>query len=191
MYGLPQAGLLAQQLLEERLGKHGYVQNKPTPGLWTHQWRPVCFSLVVASFGVKYVGKEHVDHLIDVLGKHYELSQDWAGIKYAGLTIDWDYSKQEVHLSMPGFVEKALARFKHDKPTKSQDQPHRHDIPTYGAKVQYAKQENASQPLDKKGKLFVQQVVGTFLFCSRAVNGTMLTLLSAIASSQANPTEKK
>jgi len=31
MYGLPQAGLLAQQLLAERLGNHGYVQRK------THQ----------------------------------------------------------------------------------------------------------------------------------------------------------
>ena len=55
MYGLLQADLLAQQLLEERLGKHGYVQSKYTPGLWIHQWRPVCFSLVVDDFGVKYV----------------------------------------------------------------------------------------------------------------------------------------
>jgi hypothetical protein len=37
MYGLLQARTLAQKLLEERLNKHGYMQNKPIPGLWTHQ----------------------------------------------------------------------------------------------------------------------------------------------------------
>ncbi len=33
MYGLPQAGILAQQLLEERLNLHGYSQSKAVPGL--------------------------------------------------------------------------------------------------------------------------------------------------------------
>ena len=37
MYGLPQAGLLAQHLLEQRLARNGYTQSKQTPGLlpWT------------------------------------------------------------------------------------------------------------------------------------------------------------
>jgi hypothetical protein len=34
MYGLPQAGILAQNLLKERLNKHGYHQSPTTPGLW-------------------------------------------------------------------------------------------------------------------------------------------------------------
>jgi hypothetical protein len=36
MYGLPQAGLLANVLLEKRLNAHGYHQSKLVPGLWTH-----------------------------------------------------------------------------------------------------------------------------------------------------------
>ena len=32
MYGLPQAGLIAQELLAKRLGEHGYYQSKRTPG---------------------------------------------------------------------------------------------------------------------------------------------------------------
>jgi hypothetical protein len=36
MYGLPQDRILAQKLLEEWLNKHGYMQNKSIPGLWTH-----------------------------------------------------------------------------------------------------------------------------------------------------------
>ena len=33
MYGLPQAGLIANRLLEKRLNKHGYQQSKLVPGL--------------------------------------------------------------------------------------------------------------------------------------------------------------
>ena len=33
IYGLPQAGIIPQELLDDRLGKHGYSQNKYTPGL--------------------------------------------------------------------------------------------------------------------------------------------------------------
>ena len=57
MYGSPQAGMIAQEFLEDRLEKYGYIQSKHTPGLWTHKWRPVAFSLIVDDFGVKYVEK--------------------------------------------------------------------------------------------------------------------------------------
>jgi hypothetical protein len=36
MYGLPQAGIIAQELLQEHLAKVGYHQSKIVPGLWTH-----------------------------------------------------------------------------------------------------------------------------------------------------------
>jgi hypothetical protein len=36
MYGLQQAGILAQELLEKQLNEHGYSQSKAVPGLWTH-----------------------------------------------------------------------------------------------------------------------------------------------------------
>ena len=70
MYGLPQVGLLAQELLEKRLEKHGYKQSKYTPGFWTHKTRPICFILVVDDFGVKYVGEDNAKHLIQVLEEH-------------------------------------------------------------------------------------------------------------------------
>ena len=40
MYGLPQAGLLANQLLAKQLAKKGYYQTRHTPGLWTHTLSP-------------------------------------------------------------------------------------------------------------------------------------------------------
>ena len=55
MYGLPQAGIITNKLLEKRLKDHGYRQSKLVPGLWMHNTRPVQFTLVVDNFGVKYV----------------------------------------------------------------------------------------------------------------------------------------
>jgi hypothetical protein len=67
MYGLPQAGIITSQLLARRLAIHGYHQTKFTPGLWRRVTRPIQFTLVVDDFGVKYVGKEHAQHLVDAL----------------------------------------------------------------------------------------------------------------------------
>jgi hypothetical protein len=39
MCSLPQAGLIAQELLEQQLSKVGYSQSKIIPGLWTHKTR--------------------------------------------------------------------------------------------------------------------------------------------------------
>ena len=64
MYGLPQAGLVAQQLIKKRLNKKGYHQIEITPGLWKHTWRPIWCSLYVDAFGVKYDSKHHTDHLM-------------------------------------------------------------------------------------------------------------------------------
>jgi hypothetical protein len=42
--------------------------------------------------------------------------------------------------------------------------------------------------LNKEDKKLIQEIVGTFLFYARAVDATMLTALSLLASKQANPT---
>ena len=90
MYGLPQAGLLAQQLLEERLNAKVYSQSTLVPGLWTHEWRPITFTLCVDDFGVKYTGKQHANHLMDILQEHYTIYHNWSGSRYLGMDIDWD-----------------------------------------------------------------------------------------------------
>ena len=53
MYGLPQSGLLANEILEKRLNKHGYQKIKLVPGLWKHNWLPIQFTLVLYNVGVK------------------------------------------------------------------------------------------------------------------------------------------
>ncbi len=53
MYGLPQAGILANRLLKQCLAKHGYYEVAHTPGLWKHISCPIRFTLVVDDFGTK------------------------------------------------------------------------------------------------------------------------------------------
>jgi hypothetical protein len=67
MYGLPQVGIIAQELLQERLAKVGYHQSKIIPGLWTHKTRKICLTLVVDNFAIKCTKLEDAQHLIDAL----------------------------------------------------------------------------------------------------------------------------
>jgi hypothetical protein len=188
MYGLPQAGLLANKLLEKRLNKHRYRQRKVVPGLWKHNTRPIQFTLVVNDFGVKYVGKEHAQHLKNALEEHYKLMCDQTGKQYIGITLDWDYNKRQVYLSMPNYVQKALKQFQH-KAGKLQHAPYQSAPIQYGAKKQYAKQELKAPLFDDKAKRFIQQVCSKFLFLGRAVDSTLLCPISPIASQSSKPAE--
>jgi hypothetical protein len=77
MYGLKQAGLLANQLLQNCMSPFGYYPARRTPGLWLHKSRPVAFSLIVDDFAVNYVCKHHADHLRNALLQSYELTTNW------------------------------------------------------------------------------------------------------------------
>ena len=73
MYGLPQSGSLGHDLLERLLNAEGYFQSKIVPGLWKHEVRPIQFVLVVDYFGIKYIRKEDLDHLVQSNKKHYDV----------------------------------------------------------------------------------------------------------------------
>ena len=57
MYGLPQAGIIAKNLLAHNLHNHGYYQVKRTTLLWRHVWRPIYLTFIVENFGIRYVGR--------------------------------------------------------------------------------------------------------------------------------------
>ena len=73
MYGLPQAGMLANKLLKRRLAKHGYYEVRHTPWYWRHTWHPIDFTLVVDDFGVGYENNEHALHLLQSLRRYYDM----------------------------------------------------------------------------------------------------------------------
>jgi hypothetical protein len=189
MYGLAQAGRLANDELVQHLASHGYIQDAHTHGLFTHKTRPITFCLVVDDFAAKYVGKEHADHLTTVLKEKYEISQDWEAKLYCGIKLKWDYVNRTCDLSMPGYVKAALKRFQHPKPKRAQHSPHSWLKPHYGTRIQFAPPEDTSQPIQADETLRLQEVVDALLYYGRAIDSSMLVALGTIAAAQSKGTK--
>jgi hypothetical protein len=109
-------GLLANQLLQARLALFGYYPARHTPGLWLHKTRLISFTLVVDDFAVKYVGKQHAEHLRNALLQTYELTTDWKATVHRGMTLKWDYKNRKYDSSIPSYVSNVLRKFQHDTP---------------------------------------------------------------------------
>jgi hypothetical protein len=189
MYGLPQAGNLANDRLRKFLAPAGYVPCAVTPGRWCHQHSDLMFSLVVDDFGIRYTKRDDVEQLITVLQREYKCTIDWEGNRYAGLTLAWDYSKGTCDISMPGYIQRALQRFKHPTPDKAHDTPHAWNAPTYGAQQQYATLDTSPRVDDAKATKTKQEVFGTLLYYARAIDCTMLAAIGTIATEQASATK--
>jgi hypothetical protein len=172
MYGLKQAGLLANQLLQTRLAPFGYYPARHTPGMWLHKTWPIYFTLVVYDFTVKYVGKQHAEHLRNALLRTYELTTDWTATVYSGMTLKWDYDNRTCDISMPGYVSNVLSKFQHDSPKHPQHTPSRYVTPVYGAKTQYATKDETPL-LTAQQCLTIQKVTGSVLYYARAVAPTV------------------
>ena len=91
---------------------------------------------------------------------------------------------------MPHYVEKALLCFHHQPPTKPQHSPHQWNKPNYGAKQQFATDEDTTAPLDAPAIRQVQQITGMLLYYARAVDSTLLVTLGTIAAQQTHGTAK-
>ena len=189
MYGLKQAARLAYEQLVKNLGKHGYAPSTQAPNIWHHNTNRTKFCLCIDDFGIKYFCPKELHHLIDTLKKYYAITVDLSGTDYCGLTIQWDYNKGFVDISMPSYTQKALKKLRHDPPTKPQHAPHKWTIPNYGATPQLTPVDN-SPKLTPQGQKRIQSVTGTFLYYGRAVDASILPAINDIASMQAHPTEQ-
>ena len=188
MYGLPQAGRMAYEKLVNHLADDGYRPTGHTPGLFKHDTRPVLFNLVVDDFGVKFVGKENVEHLISTLKKHYDITIDREGALFCGIHLKWNYPKRTVDCSMPGYVGKARTRFSQFPLRGKQHSPHKWNRPQYGKFVQYAQAIDSNVCLTPDQKKLCQEIVGTFLYYARAVDNTMLVAIGSIATAMSTAT---
>jgi hypothetical protein len=187
MYGLKQAGLLVNQLLQTCLALSGHYPARHTPGLWLHKTRPICFTLIVDYFAVKYVDKQHAEHLWNALLQTYELTTYWTATEYSDMTLKWDYTNRTCDISMPGYVPNVLSKFQHDAPKHPQHTPSRYVTPVYSAKTQYATKDTTPL-LTAKQCLTIKKVTGSVLYYARALDPTVLTPLNDIATEQTKAT---
>ena len=73
MYGLKQAGIIANMELTKHLEKFGYHPVQQTPGLWKHNMRATIFTLVVDNFAIKYASKQDAKHRLQALRSKYTI----------------------------------------------------------------------------------------------------------------------
>ncbi len=190
VWGLPQAGILANKPLRHKLAPFGYHKSTNTPGLWWHKSRPLTFTLVVRKFGIKFVNKTNVDHLIPSIKKTYTLMEDWTGGLYSGITLEWDYVGHTVNILMPGYIKMKLQEYKHIMPKKLQTCPYLPEPKKFGTEAQAPLPNNSTPKLNENGIKRVQKIVGSILYYARAVDMTVLIALSSIAVIQTKATEK-
>ena len=159
-----------------------------TPGLWTYSTLTTNFTFAVDNFGIKLFANDDITHLLDALQENYSITIDPSGSKYHGLTINWNYSEKKVDIFMPNSISKVLERFQHPFPKLPQYSPHKWLASTYGAKFKYFPDATTAPKLENHGITRVQNIAGTFLYISRAVDPTILVALNKFGSKQASPT---
>jgi hypothetical protein len=121
--------------------------------------------------------------------KKYNISSDWKGGAYCGLTLDWDYEKRTVDLSMPGYIKSALHKYQHPAPARPEHAPHTWNPPIYGAKTQFVDDKTRSPALSDKDVNKLQKLTGTLLYYARAVDPTLIMPINVLASEKSNSTE--
>ena len=84
---------------------------------------------------------------------------------------------------MEPYLKEELQKFDVKHPTKSQNSPHPQVLPKFESKTQYTEVDN-SLPATKPVKSHIKQVNGKCLWCTRAVDSMLLTVLSALTSQQ-------
>ena len=87
---------------------------------------------------------------------------------------------------MPNYVQHALHRLQHSLPTRLQHSPHRHNIPVYGHRIQFADSQDDKKEvfLSASAKTLIQRIIGIFLYYGIALDLTMLVALGTLATQQ-------
>jgi hypothetical protein len=191
MYGLPQAGRLAQEKLVKVLYDHGYYMCKSTTCLFKHKALDTEFTLTVDDFAISHLPKD-LQHLLDALKSVYPITFETGTsiIDYIGFKAEFNYNIpiRTCKLSMPGYMKAACDRFG-IHPTTNTHNPELYIPVVYGSKAPQMAKEDVSVPLSPADKTLVQQIVGVVLWYARGVDGTMLKAVNSVGSAQANPTE--
>ena len=186
IYGLPQAGRLAQEKLVTLLAKHDYLQCENTPLLFRQKASNLTFCLVVGDFAIKYHSRADAEDLISAIRKEYKFEVDWEASSYLAMTVK-HVQGVSIDLSMPGYVASAMQRFGITKNLKPTHAPLPYSAPTYGPSSQLVSNDSSPAASPKEAK-FLQEVIGTFLWYARTVDNTMLCPFGKLASRQAKPT---
>ena len=68
------------------------------------------------------------------------------------ITLDWNYDRNYINVSMPRYFDKALQKFQHPQPKQPQHDLHHWTVSAYGSKSQYDQDVLIQLHLDPYGK---------------------------------------
>ena len=122
--------------------------------------------------------------------KHYNTTIDWNGEIFCRIKLKWDYDRKTVDISMPNYVNKALARLHHPPPIKPQHYPHTYNAPIYGHKCQFVIPTITNEKLTPAQLKHCQEFCGFSNYYNRAIDNIMQTDVINVASSHSTSSWK-
>ena len=182
MYGLAQAGRLAQDRLKNHLQQYGYTEAAHTPCLFVHATLDTKFVLIVDDFGIKFTSESNKQHLLECLRKLYIITIDPLGEEYVGLHIKYDRQEPSIQISLPGSVLNYLRRYNFTTRKKPTLFPMVQVPRTFGQHVIAPIPPDTSPILSVTRIKRLQSIIGSFLHYARAVDCTMLMPVNRLAS---------
>lgn len=188
IFGLPQAGILSQNILYTHLQKHGYHIINTASGLISNKSKTLFLCLLVDDFLIKYKKHEDIEELIKILQLRYPIEINYEVKKYLGLTIERDRINKSLSISIPNYVNNALKRLGVIKSIHDVHSPipfHHHSYNNQPQIVTRDESEAASPDQIK----WLQVMVGIFLYYARLIDPTMLHAINKIASQQSKATQ--
>jgi hypothetical protein len=90
---------------------------------------------------------------------------------------------------MPGYIKAAIHKYQHPAPARPEHSPHTWNPPIYGANTQFVSDPKPSPAISDKDVNKLQQLTGTLLYSTRAVDPILIMPINVLASEQSNATE--
>jgi hypothetical protein len=187
LYGLPQASLLAHLQMNKHLAQIGYHECIETPCLYTNTQNRLAFTLVVDDFCVYYEDTEEVDKLLEHIEKAYVITRDWECESYLGMRIQFSQDHDEVAISIPDYVQRAVKRFMGNELPVHQLSPLKYEQVNWFT-TKLPAQLDLGPKIGADEILWLQQLIGTFLYYARAVDPTILVAINKLAVQQTTAT---
>lgn len=186
IYGLKNAGILAQKQLVKLLNESGYYAETDTPCIFNHKDnKDITFTLTVDDFGIKYTHVTSRQHLLETLQKKYVVTTNYKGDEHIGLKITWDYPNGKFTTQIPGYIHALLKRLDLTN-LPGAESACIYTPPSYGTKGAQMSNETTYEPCTDAEKLLIQRASGALLYYSAATDATMGPAVAKLSCSGFN-----
>ena len=190
IYGMRQAGYIAQRNLLALLKANGYYESG-YDSIFTSNDGKTIFLTHTDDFAIGYDDEKEVQQLVQMLTEaKYKITIDMEGKNFCGFEVEYNRNAPQpyIALTIEKIIDKAIIRFGYDKVTKTRNTPY----PTANATnfTEYDPREmpdDISRILNAKEITLLQEMIGVLRYIAIAVYGHLELCIAKIAANMANP----